>query len=216
MKSFLIALALLAIPLLSKADGGDAYVFKVDIKYDQGTVKGYIFLAGYFVVDSADAKRYFASDTAFTSFVKGVNHKDSIRAYSGVYTIDSLYLNIFFNDKGVKIDVDKIKSIKLREIRNAFIGSWVNPDRFSVKDLSWLKKPFVHQEYYQTQGCSFYIFHFQQTIAPHPFHTEKQKYLDKQLWNLSDEEFLEWDKLLNDYLKFLQKEKVLVREECGC
>jgi hypothetical protein len=216
MKAFLIALTFLAIPFLSRADGGSAYVFKVTIKYDQGTVKGYIFLACYCGIDSADAKRYYASDTAFTSFVKSNNHRDSIRVYSGIYAIDSLYLNIFFNDKGEKIDVNKIVSIKLREIKEGYIGSWVNPYRFSVKDLSWLKKPFAYQEYYQTQGCSFTIYHFQKQNAAHSFHTEKKKYPDKDLWKLNDEEFSEWDKLLKDYLKFLEKEKVLVREECGC
>jgi hypothetical protein len=216
MKPFLIALTLLAVPFLSQADGGNAYVFKVDIKYDQGTVKGYIFLGGYYEIDSADAKRYFASDTAFTSLVKRINHRDSIHVYSGIYTIDSLYLNIFFADKGVRIDVNKIISIKLREIKDGYIGSWVKPYRFSKKDLSWLKKPFVYQEYYKTQGCSFYIYHFQKPKADHSFHVEKKKYLDKELWTLNDDELSEWNKLLNDYLKFLESEKVLVKEECGC
>jgi hypothetical protein len=216
MKQLLIAFVLLTIPLHSYSDAGNAYIFKVEVKYDKGTVKGYIFLADYFIVDSTEEKQYYANDSLFTSLVKMINHRDSLSVYSGLYSIDSLYLHIFFNDKGVKIDENKIISIKLRGVKAGYIGSWVSPYRFSVKDLSWLKKPFLYKEDYETQGCRFTLYFFQKPKTAHPIHKEKSKYLDKELWNLTAEESVAWDKLLMDYLKFIEKEKVILREDCGC
>jgi hypothetical protein len=216
MKYLFLAIVLYILAQSAWADIGNAYLLKIEITHDKGVVKGYIRIGGYLEIDSVSAARFYASDSLFTSFVKENAYGDTLQIYRQVYTIDSLYVNVFFKDTRTDITKSKIIRIKLKKIQDGFIWAWATPERYSVKDVLWLKKPYLYKEEYYTEGCVHTLYFFEKPKTVHPFDKVKTKSPRKAPWDMDAQNTEQWDKLLDDYFKFIEKEKVLVKSECGC
>lgn len=72
--------------LVAQADPGPAYIFKMEVTYDKGTVIGYEWIAsGY----NIDINEMFVSDSLFAAHVKSMNGEDTLYLYQEMYSIDS-------------------------------------------------------------------------------------------------------------------------------
>jgi len=209
MKSLIILFLMLVIGFNSKGDQ-QTYTLKLEVTVEQELIEGYMSIESDTQLDSVLTKQMKSSDSIFTSFIIENNPHDSLYIYSDMYSIDSLSINIFFQDELVIIPEDQVDNIRMEWINEKDEKTTVCSVH-STEDLNWLKEAYRQKEIYFYGNCTYELFHFGE-MEKHEFHIQGNKYLNNL--DLTYDETFEWESLLQDYLEWLKGKKVMITYSC--
>lgn len=209
----LLILAIFLNPFFSYA-AFDAFVFKVEVKYKNGVIIGYV--SGTENSGLIPVMLHSESPEEINKQFKANKRIDTLDLYTEIFVIDSLNVNIFFKDKLQRIPISDIQEVKLLGVGNDNAYRGVSNDLHS-SDKSWLSKPFEDkEEVYSSFMCAVTVFDFSNKIVKGKWHKDYDQFLaTHDLENLTKEQDREWTMMVNEYLKTLEGKHVLIIEECS-